>query len=551
MENMIILGGAIVALLVGYVYKQFLNKNQIEDKLKEGFGIKPEDKNCDFEEIQLLWKELYEENDEGNIDDITWNDLNMDDIFRRINACNSSLGEQCLYRKLRNIKFDKGKLNDFEEKVQFFNDNESDRIDVQKSLVKLGKRESNYYITSFLNNVEGFLVPKIWIFYLLQIVLFLAIGSVFVFHNIYVYAVAAVSFLVNLNVYALMKSKYEINMDLISAIGSVLHIGSKFSSYDTLHIFNEFKNYDKVIHKLSRSMLFINGRYQKRYIADFMEIGALYLTGAFLFDFVFYNRALKQIQKNIRHIFELMLLIGEIDTAISVASFRQSIERYCLPEFHDKAEISYKELYNPLLDDPICNDFCLQSGCIITGSNASGKSTFIKAIAINEILALSIHTCTAKAAEIPAGEIYSSMAIRDDLLAGESYFVREVKSLRRIIRAISSKQLVIAFIDEILKGTNTQERVAASAAILKYLDNKDCMAIVASHDLELIDLLKDTHYENFYFCEEPRDGKLIFDYKIHRGVCKKKNAIRLLESFSFPTEIVEEAKKYLGFLLLP
>lgn len=535
----IILAGVFAALFVGFIYEQAINKRRIENRLRERFGIKPENTDYDFEEIQLLWKELYEEKDTGSVDDITWNDLNMDDIFRRINACSSSIGEQCLYKKLRSVKFDKIKLDEFEEKVRFFNDNESRRIDVQKILLQLGKRENNYYIASFFNAIDGFLLSKIWIFYILQISLFLSIGSAIIFRNYYAYVAAAAMFLVNLSVYALAKNKYEINMGLLSAIQIILQIGSKLSD-----IFSEFKDYDKVIKKLLRSMLFINGRYQRHYMADFVELGGLYLTGAFMFDFVFYNKALKKLEKNIEQIFMLILLIGEIDVAISTASFRQSVEKYCLPEFHDKTEIFYRGLYNPLLDDPVHNNFCLRSGCIITGSNASGKSTFIKAIAINEILALSLHTCTAEAAQIPVAEVYSSMAIRDDLLAGESYFVKEVKSLRRIIQAINSKRFVIAFIDEILRGTNAGERVAASAAVLKYLDNETCMVIVASHDLELIDLLQDTHYENYYFCEEEKDGELSFDYKIHQGVCKQKNAIRLLESLNFPAEIVKEAKRY-------
>lgn len=143
-------------------------------------------------------------------------------------------------------------------------------------------------------------------------------------------------------------------------------------------------------------------------------------------------------------------------------------------------------------------------------------------------------------------ETYTSMAVRDDLLAGESYFVKEIKSLGRIIRYMEEDKKMLVVVDEILRGTNTKERVAASAAILKYLEKKSCIAVVASHDMELTRLLKDYAYRNCYFCENKTEGSIEFDYKIHDGICTQTNAIELLEYFDFPQDIVRDAKNIAG-----
>lgn len=133
------------------------------------------------------------------------------------------------------------------------------------------------------------------------------------------------------------------------------------------------------------------------------------------------------------------------------------------------------------------------------------------------------------------------MAVRDDLLAGESYFVKEIKSLRRIVRKLEETGKALVVIDEILRGTNSRERIAASAAILKYLEERNCMVIVASHDMELAKMLQVHAYRNYYFCEKETKGRIEFDYKIHEGICMQTNAIKLLEHFEFPQDMIKDA----------
>jgi DNA mismatch repair ATPase MutS len=132
------------------------------------------------------------------------------------------------------------------------------------------------------------------------------------------------------------------------------------------------------------------------------------------------------------------------------------------------------------------------------------------------------------------------MAVRDSITGGESYFITEIKSLRRIIRMIP-QVFCACYIDEILKGTNTIERIAASASVLKFLEGMDCVRVVATHDIELTRMLE--RYDNYHFGEQITDNGVEFDYTIKQGPSTTKNAIKLLEHMEFDTGIVISAEE--------
>jgi len=141
------------------------------------------------------------------------------------------------------------------------------------------------------------------------------------------------------------------------------------------------------------------------------------------------------------------------------------------------------------------------------------------------------------------------MAVRDNIAEGDSYFIIEIKSLKRILDKVKETTCT-CFVDEILKGTNTIERIAASASILKYLHNIDCLCITASHDIELTHILSN-EYDNYHFREYITDDGIHFDYKLKEGPSKTKNAIKLLHYMNFDSKIVEAAEnmvnKFINF----
>lgn len=164
----------------------------------------------------------------------------------------------------------------------------------------------------------------------------------------------------------------------------------------------------------------------------------------------------------------------ELDALIAVASFRESLPYYSQPEFaevndREGASLKVEKLYHPLIGDPVANSIQMQKGVLITGSNASGKSTFLKTIAINTILAQTVHTCIAKHYCGSFLKVLTSMALRDNLSGGESYYMVEIRSLKRILEECEKPEPVLCIVDEVLRGTNTIERIAASSQILHSL----------------------------------------------------------------------------------
>ena len=129
---------------------------------------------------------------------------------------------------------------------------------------------------------------------------------------------------------------------------------------------------------------------------------------------------------------------------------------------------------------------------------------------------------------------------------GESYYMKEIKSLKRTVNSMNVRVPVLCAIDEILRGTNTNERIAASAAILKYLRQQNCIVIVATHDLELLSLLEEDGYEYYYFSEQPDNGDVLFDYTIRKGMNRETNAIKMLQRIGFPEDIIYEADRVYG-----
>ena len=250
---------------------------------------------------------------------------------------------------------------------------------------------------------------------------------------------------------------------------------------------------------------------------------------------------MRAVEDNKESLQKLFLEIGEIETAISVLSYRKSSPNTCAPTFTNRNQIVFQGLIHPLMPQAVPNRGNLDRGAIITGSNATGKSTFIKALAVNGILALTINTCTATYFETRPMLVMTSMALRDDICSGESYFVVEVNSIQRLLGAIDQTNCV-CYIDEILRGTNTPERIAASTAILKHIARRQCLCVVASHDIELSELLKD-QYDQYHFSETISVDTFKFDYQLKKGPSTTQNAIKLLKIMGIPSEIIADAEQ--------
>ena len=265
-----------------------------------------------------------------------------------------------------------------------------------------------------------------------------------------------------------------------------------------------------------------------------------YLRMIFHLDIIKYNSMISFLKGHIKEALELYEIIGDIDTAVAVNKFK---ERYNVakPIFDYETGINLVDAYHPLVENPVCNSINTRQGILITGCNASGKSTFLKTVAINVIFAQSFGFVFAKEYKAPFYKIYTSMALKDDITAGESYFVSEIKSLKRILDEVNNDSCkILCVVDEVLRGTNTVERIAASVEILSSLAKDNVLCFLATHDIELTELLSDV-FSNYHFTEEIKKDDVVFSYKLYEGAANSRNAIRLLSCLGYDDEIVNNA----------
>lgn len=536
-------------LFVGFIVTFFDRRRQMKvlrEKLTRNYGQKPDKKKMDLEEIKIYWDDSHDKFDQDEvIDDVTWNDLDMDDVFKRINSCNCFVGEQALYVMLHRLPKDQASMAELEKQIQHFDSVDSKRLNAQTILSQLGTNTTAYHLPRYLSKIEDYKLKSIWLYRAMQVLLLLSPLPAIIFSDPKLFLLPGIIYVINLGIYAVQKYKYESDIDSLSNLLSVVNTASNLTKIDHLDSLEAIDRLKKIVPKFKKLGYMVAFFVQKKDASisgDFFSIIFEYLVGGTLIDFTNYDRVISIMMNNRDDYNELYHLVGQIDLSIAVASFRRSLPHYCTPVFTENKEISMTDIFHPLIDKPVFNSQNLDQNCLITGSNASGKSTYIKAIAVNVLLAHCIHTCMAKAFHLPPALLITSMAVRDELMEGESYYIKEIKYLNRIISHLNEDRMIICMIDEILRGTNTEERIAASTAILRYIVGKNCLAVVASHDIELTELLK-ADYQNYHFREKLHAKDVAFDYKLYEGASVSKNAIKLLEYVGFPQEIIINARE--------
>ncbi len=232
----------------------------------------------------------------------------------------------------------------------------------------------------------------------------------------------------------------------------------------------------------------------------------------------------------------VMELLGQLEALESLALIALTHPQTCMPKLHEETTpvLAFSQLTHPLLDpdQAIGNDFTLDhSLTLVTGSNMSGKTTFMRTIGLNQILAAAGGPVCAQSMDTSGFTVLTSMRIRDDVNEGISTFYGELLRIRRIIDAVPQKKPLLVLIDEIFKGTNSLDRIDGSAQVLRHLNHPWIRAMITTHDFELCALQEQTGLSlvNVHFEEHYQDQKIFFDYKLKLGRCTQRNARYLMK----------------------
>jgi hypothetical protein len=190
-------------------------------------------------------------------------------------------------------------------------------------------------------------------------------------------------------------------------------------------------------------------------------------------------------------------------------------------------------LGHPLLEHPVVNDVKLSREVwVITGSNMSGKTTLLRAVGLNTVLALAGLPVCAKALKLSMLTPLTSMRVKDSLERGVSYFYAEVQRIKAVLDAARARRgLALFLLDELLMGTNTKERQIASKRLLELLRDARAIGAVTTHDLVLT---QTSGVHNVHFRDDVNDGQMTFDYQLREGVVETTNALKLLEASGVP-----------------
>lgn len=237
---------------------------------------------------------------------------------------------------------------------------------------------------------------------------------------------------------------------------------------------------------------------------------------------------------NIRDWFDTL---AEIECLSSIANLAFNHPENSFPRISNKDGVFVADsLGHPLIakEKMVCNSFSTEGVNqmnLITGSNMAGKSTFLRSIGINIVLAMMGSTVFARSLALSPMKVLSSMRVSDNLEESTSTFYAELKKLKEVINSVYNNEKVFLLLDEILRGTNSADRHAGSKALIKQLIHHKAVGLIATHDLELAKLADEfpDKIHNYHFDVQVANDELYFDYKLKRGICQSMNASLLMK----------------------
>ncbi len=518
-------------------------KKKIKQKIREAYG-KPKTGDFDFDAIRR-YADRNPDKGFQKLSEKTCNDLNFSDLFAYADRTSSVIGQQCLYDRMCRIPNERNELNKLEQWISRFETDEPLRTETQYHLQKLSGRDAYYLCDLFQQPLS---TPPKWLpwAYLLSFTNLLAL-LLFLFSGLPLFILLMIGvFIVNAVLHYL--NKRNINTYLYSMPQLLLLNKTVKKLLQT-----SFLKKEGMISEVSVRFLSLTARKMNFFRLDELfrgdpffilitlsEIIKIY----FLLEPIFLFRVLRQIENNEKYLQEAFQFVGDVDYACSMASLRAGLPWHCRPEIiSDIKKMHFSDAYLPFIQNCVPNSLKTnEKSILITGSNMSGKTTFIRATGINVLTALTLNTCFARSFSLPRLQLFSAILMNDDLMNDKSFYLEEVQTIKEMIDISSQKGPHLFLLDEIYKGTNTVERVSGGKAVLSWLNRGNNLVFISTHDIELTELLHE-EYDLYHFSEQVDNRNISFDYKIKAGKMKTRNAIKILEVNGYPPELIAEARQ--------
>ena len=496
------------------------------------------------------WK-AFDETGLDYVDNVTgvMKDLDLvgkNSLFQYFNVASTIRGKKCLLDKLTRTSFNEKGIIEEQKAVLELSNNNNFVLSLETYGRMLEKPKVNeQIIEDFVNNLGKNKVKRSWGFakYLIPILTIITI-VMFLFEFYFKLSVILVP--------VLIFGQLIIAIINLNSHGIIFEQVSKLS-----HCLNNYQNISHLIKQSTFTSPFLvelQARLEASSIA-FDELKSIssavkqrnnllafiLLNGLLLWDINCkerYDRWVKQYASSIERWLDA---IGEFEALTSLQVLLHTKDVTCFANFHgdQTTYLEFGEAYHPLMpnEQAVANSFMMNHQvCVITGSNMSGKTTFLRTIGINLVLAYAGGPVMAKSFDCSLMQIFTSMRIEDDL-NGISSFYAELLRIKQIVEANRQGNLMIALIDEIFKGTNSKDRIIGAQETVKQLSTNNIFTFITTHDFELCELENEISCSNYHFNEYYQGDKIKFDYLIKYGRSQTTNAQYLLKMVGITKEV--------------
>lgn len=549
--GLIILCFVIILLIYARKRKQ---KNK-RAALQDSWG-KAHSKNRQLERIAVLYELAPPDFAAINhLDEETCNDIDFASLFDLVDHTTSKVGQQYLYAQLLSTTGSIDLIKERASLMDWVTEHPAERLELQMAISKLDARQIYNVPLLFAESLPFNKNMSIASEILKWLAIFFTIGAFFDLR--FILGVVAL-FFINLVVHYLNKKHIQEHLSAFIQVSKLISAAEKINTFQTPLVDHPIlTNALNGLKKLKQNLGLISvdtfGQGYNETTAMIWILGE-YLKIMFLIEVNSYYKSIKELTDKKEDLYKIYCALGKADATIAMASFKATLPYSSTPQMiaaDEDTVIEIEDAFHPLIPDCVANSIRIPKGrgTLISGSNMSGKTSFIRTVGINILFAQTLSICLAKKCQIPPLRLSSSIRISDDVEEGKSYYIQEVERIYNFLEAANDHHGNFFLLDEIFKGTNTLERVAAASAVLSHLNDGNSYVMVATHDIELIDLLKDG-FDPYYFSEEIQNSESIyFDHKIKKGVLQEGNAIKLLDFFQFPKSVVKEALLQKGKML--
>ncbi|MBV1777299.1 hypothetical protein KSF73_16380 [Burkholderiaceae bacterium DAT-1] len=512
-------------------------------KMLLGLAASPPLKVLDFGQIERL--HLTRASDcEQIIDDQTWHDLDMADRFADMDDAVSPLGQQMQYHTLRSAP--QARQAGW---LPIIRSMQADRSAHQiiRTLLKPLASDAAFAMPAFLRDFRGQSVPstsRIAIHAILPLLCLagLTLSSWFA-------PLLLISLVANFMLSKVYERRIRIDFRRLGYLNTMATVASRLNRsaalkrlpalFDACALNQAMPSPDIRVSVLTYDLGASD--------TQFNPVGMLitYANHFFLLNILQYTSFARRVDRERSQYISLMDALARVDMLQGLVAYVDRFDSLCAPEMNDVDEVlTLEEAYHPALANPVPNDIRLKRCvAVLTGANMAGKSTLMRVIALNALLAQSLGFCHARRARLPLLVVRTSLSLRDSIQDGASYFHNEARRMREMLARIESGERALYLIDEPFKGTNRPERLAALIALGKWLHGKG-IVILATHDTELCGHLPDAMPLQLTSSIHA-DGELRYDYLLKPGVSDDRYALHVMSCLGFPAEIIQQAKSHL------